>query len=247
MNIALILAGGTGARLGEIVPKQYIEVEGKPIIYFCLETFAVHPKIDAIQIVADVTWHTYLQCLIENEFMRGKCKGISKKGENRQTSIWNALEDILQYASKEDLVIIHDAVRPFVTAGFINESLEKVAGHDGVLPVLPMKDTVYFSKDGNKVSTLVDRNCMFAGQAPEIFRLGKYYEANRELLPDEILRINGSAEPAIISGMDIVMIEGDEENFKITTKEDLRRFKNKLEWMKFDKTMKAGINDEEQK
>ena len=74
----------------------------------------------------------------------------------------------------------------------------------------------------------MDRKQVFAGQAPEVFKLGPYYEANRVLLPDEILKINGSTEPAVLAGMDIALIDGDEQNYKITTKEDLLRFERDL-------------------
>lgn len=92
-------------------------------------------------------------------------------------------------------------------------------------PVLPMKDTVYCSEDGRSITSLLDRSTVFAGQAPEVFLLGRYLQASRRLLPDAILRINGSTEPAIMGGMDIAMIPGDEGNFKITTREDLERFR----------------------
>ena len=93
------------------------------------------------------------------------------------------------------------------------------------MPVLPMKDTVYTSLDGRKVTALLDRSTVYAGQAPEVFQIGRYFEANRKLLPEKILKINGSTEPAILDGMDIVMIPGEEGNFKITTGADLERFR----------------------
>ena len=91
-----------------------------------------------------------------------------------------------------------------------------------------MKDTVYYSEDGRVVSQLLARSQIFAGQAPELFRLGGYFTANESLLPDRILTINGSTEPAIMAGLDIVMIAGDEGNFKITTREDLKRFRQMI-------------------
>ena len=98
-----------------------------------------------------------------------------------------------------------------------------------MLPVLPMKDTVYESENGKTIDSLLERSHIFAGQAPEVFRLEPYYEANRNLLPNRILEINGSTEPAIMAGMDVVMIEGDEDNFKITTMADLKRFQKRIE------------------
>lgn len=125
-------------------------------------------------------------------------------------------------------MLIHDAARPLLSGELITDCLQAAAGHDGVLPALPMKDTVYFSENGKKIASLLDRGRIFAGQAPELFLLGKYYEANRALLPERILQINGSTEPAVMAGMDIVMIPGDEGNFKITTKADLIRFQERV-------------------
>ena len=136
----------------------------------------------------------------------------------------NGLEDISRYADPDAAVIVHDAARPAVTRGLLERSLEALRGHDGVLPVLPMKDTVYYSGTGQNVDRLLKRECIYAGQAPETFRLGVYLEANRALLPERILEINGSTEPAILAGLDIAMIPGEECNYKITTMDDLRRF-----------------------
>ena len=106
--------------------------------------------------------------------------------------------------------------------------IEAAKVHDGAIPVLPMKDTVYFSEDGRKITSLLERKSVVAGQAPEAFKLEAYYEANRKLLPDKILEINGSTEPAILAGLDIAMIHGDESNFKITTREDFLRFEEMI-------------------
>lgn len=228
MNIALILSGGTGARLGSDVPKQYIEVCGNLVIAYCIKRLSEHPGIDAIQIVADSAWHGKIENCLPTADSANKFKGFAVPGTNRQLSIYNGLEAIKAYADDNDYVLIHDAARPMLTAQQITDCLEASVGHDGVLPVLPMKDTVYSSIDGKRVTSLLKREEIYAGQAPEVFCLGKYYEANGVLLPDEILRINGSTEPAILAGMDIVMIDGDESNFKITTRSDLNRFERMI-------------------
>jgi len=242
MTIALILSGGTGTRLGAEIPKQYIELNGRMIISYCLETVFLHPGIDGVQIVAEPVWQQAIlegvelleQFVIERgngaapAGLRQKFRGFSVPGATRQLSILNGVEDILKYASSEDVVMIHDAARPCLSAELITQGLLAVQGHDGVLPVLPMKDTVYLSEDGKGVSSLLNRSQVFAGQAPEFFVLGKYYEANKSLLPDRILSINGSTEPAILAGLDIAMIPGEEENFKITTKADLERFRQRV-------------------
>ena len=212
MNIALLLSGGTGVRLGESIPKQYLSVEGRPVIAYARE------NPGAVTVALPSRKWSSLYDHAE------KFQGFCLPGANRQLSILQGLEDIKGYADNRDCIFIHDAARPLLSEHQITECLKAVRGHDGVIPVLPMKDTVYTSKDGKTISALVKRNEVFAGQAPEVFRLGKYYEANRRLLPDKILQINGSTEPAVMAGMDIAMIPGDEGNFKITTKMDLERF-----------------------
>ena len=224
MNIAIILAGGTGTRLGSEIPKQYIQVNGKPVITYCLEKFVNNPSIDAIQIVADLSWQEYIRDSISQIGGDKLFKGFSLPGENRQLSIYHALQDVSKYASDTDYVMIHDAARPLVRKDFIEKCFKAVQGHEGVLPVLAMKDTVYMSEDGHHITSLLDRDKLFAGQAPEVFEFGAYYNANKHLLPDKIYLIKGSTEPAIIAGMDIVLVDGEEDNFKITTREDLNRF-----------------------
>lgn len=227
-NIALLLSGGTGTRMGTDIPKQYLEVGGRPVLSCCIETLSRHSKIDAIQIVAEASWQEKISEWLETADVEKKFRGFSLPGENRQLSILHGLEDMHRYGKDTDYVLVHDAARPMLSADLITECLEAAAGHDGAIPVLPMKDTVYCSKDGRTITSLLDRGVIFAGQAPEAFVLGKYLEANRSLLPDRILRINGSTEPAVMAGMDIAMIPGDERNFKITTKEDMERFRRMI-------------------
>lgn len=229
MNIALMLSGGTGSRMGGDTPKQYIPVAGKPILLYSLETIACHKGIDMVQIVADPFWQKRIVEWIgeEAQSLGGKLRGFSLPGENRQLSVLNGLRDICRYASGEAFVLIHDAARPLLSGRQVDDCLDAVKRHDGVLPVLSMKDTVYYSEDGKSVS-LLERDRIFAGQAPEVFRLGPYLEANERLLPEKIRSVSGSTEPAVLAGLDVVMIPGDERNFKITTKEDLERFRQIL-------------------
>ena len=230
MNAALILSGGTGTRMGLDTPKQYIEVCGEPVIAYCMRSLFGHSGIGAVWIVAEAEWQEYILKCLEEIFRRGgeekrrKWRGFAGPGATRQLSVWNGLEAMQGCVQPGDCVLIHDAARPLLGAEQISACLEAVREHDGALPVLPMKDTVYLSPDGRRVGGLLDRSEIYAGQAPEAFVFGKYREANRRLLPERILEINGSAEPAVLAGMDVAMIDGDERNFKITTRADLERF-----------------------
>ncbi|HOO79190.1 MAG TPA: IspD/TarI family cytidylyltransferase [Lachnospiraceae bacterium] len=220
MNVAIILSGGTGTRVGGDLPKQYIPVAEKPIIAYCLETLEKHDKITGIWIVAQDCFYDLIR-----DYCGEKLMGFSKPGENRQCSIYNALKDLSSFLQAEDGVLIHDAARPLLSNGLVSACLSALERYDGVLPTLPMKDTIYYSEDGIQISSLMQRESLFAGQAPEAFRYGKYFATNEALWPDQIMQINGSAEPAILAGMEIGMIPGEERNFKITIKTDLERFR----------------------
>lgn len=224
------------------------------MIAYVLERFAKHPEIDGIRVVAAPQWQEYIRRFLGEEF-----QGFSLPGKNRQLSILNGLEDMKKDASDEDVVLIHDAARPFVSERLITECLHGCRTHDGTLPALSMKDTVYLTACGKssgesdkgkekpglrhgaevngrlpleeerRIDSLLERERVVAGQAPEAFRFKPYYEANVRLLSEQILTIHGSTEPAILAGMDILVIPGEEENWKVTTEADLRRFQEQIE------------------
>lgn len=228
MFFAILLSGGIGTRIHSERPKQYLEAEGRSILSYSVEALLQSEQIQAIQIVAAPQWHGYILQQIKALNGLPKFRGFSAPGRNRQESIFNALQDYASQVQENDAVLIHDAARPFLSIDLISRCIEAFRGHDGVLPVLTMRDTVYMSKDGKRIFTLLRREEIFAGQAPELFVYGKYYRANQVLFPNNILKISGSTEPAILAGMDIVMIPGDEINFKITTNADLIRFQKIL-------------------
>ena len=234
MNIALILSGGTGTRIGGDIPKQYIEVSGRMLIAFCLDMFSGHKRVDGIWIVAAPEWREKITGESERLGIdTDAIKGFSLPGKTRQLSILNGLRDIDSYVKETDtktdpVVIIHDAARPNLTAEYLDRCLDAMDGYDGVMPVLPMKDTVYYSEDGTAVDKLLDRSRIYAGQAPELYRLSEYLQANERLMPDEIMKINGSTEPAVLAGLKVAMIPGDENNYKVTTQKDLDRFRQDI-------------------
>ena len=204
-------------------------------------------RIDKVVITADEAWRDeIIKDASDAGLDTGKILGFADPGETRQLSILSAIEYIYDHSGNapcpteagacgrtdignpggtvNDTVLVHDAARPYLSQELISDCYDALDGYDGVMPVLPMKDTVYLSEDGKGITGLLDRKSVYAGQAPELFKLKAYYEANKRLLPDAIFKINGASEPAVMAGMKIAMIPGDEKNVKVTSAVDLEKF-----------------------
>lgn len=227
MNTAIILSGGTGTRLGAQCPKQYLMVRNQPIISYCLDIFQNHSNIDNIVIVAADEWHSFLSEWIEKKAIT-KFKRFADAGKTRQHSIYNGLKASKDITPDDGVVIIHDAARPLVSEKIISDCLSAAAQFGGAMPVITVKDTVYFSKSGNQIDELLDRNSLFAGQAPEAFRFGEYLAIHDSVSDEEIANTLGTSQIAFNHGINVRLVEGSERNFKITTIEDLKNFESIL-------------------
>lgn len=226
MNIAIILSGGVGSRMGLNIPKQYVVVNGQPIISYCLQTFLCNEHTDAIVIGVADEWKEYVIEQME-KLHPAKPVFYAAPGETRQYSIFNALRVVKDQGYSDDsFVIIHDAARPFVSDELINRCYEACNRADGSMPVIAVKDTTYYSEDGKSITSLLDRSKLWAGQAPEAFVFGKYLQIHEKMSHEELLKINGSTEIAFKQGLKVEMVEGDPMNFKITTPEDLSNFES---------------------
>ena len=224
MNIAIILSGGVGSRMGLNLPKQYVMVNNQPIINYCLTTFLNKDNIDAVVIVVADQWKDFV---VNLPSLQNTSKSVlfAQPGETRQYSIFNALKVVESAGyAKDDIVIVHDAARPLVSSNLIDHCIESCQSADAVMPVIPVKDTVYYSKDASHIDSLLERSHLWAGQAPEAFVFGKYLQAHKNMPEDELLQINGSTEIAYKVGLKCKLVKGDAMNFKITTPEDLSNF-----------------------
>lgn len=252
MNVAVILSGGSGSRMKTgTKPKQYLEVGGKPIICYCLETFQKHNMIDAIVIVAEEQYQEMLDEWMEKEKI-SKFADYAPAGRTRQHSIYSGIaiaREVVEWyevpdeiggyirvgeqeetEGEKDIVIIHDAARPCVSEQMITECIRGAQECDGAMPVITVKDTVYQSTDGKTISGLLNRDELFAGQAPEAFKLDSYLAIHDAMTDDELANVRGSSEVAYRHGMKIKLVKGEEANFKITTKEDLDKFKQLIKF-----------------
>lgn len=224
MNIAIILSGGVGSRMGLNLPKQYVLVNNQPVINYCLKTFLDNEMTDAIVIGVADEWKEFVQKHFA-KLKPSKPVYFARPGETRQYSIYNALRVVKENNYRDDdIVLIHDAARPLVSHELINRCYDGCKTADGIMPVIPVKDTTYLSEDGKHIHSLLNRSHLWSGQAPEAFRFGKYLKIHDNMPREELLKINGSTEIAFKSGLNCQMVEGDPMNFKMTTPEDLSNF-----------------------
>ncbi len=229
MNYAFILAGGVGSRMNMgSMPKQFLMVQDRPVISYCLEIFEKHELIDKILIVVADEWRDFVEEWVEKEHI-SKASFYAQPGRTRQYSIYSGLQALDGIAQIDDIVIIHDAARPCVSDQIITDCISGALEEEGAMPVITVKDTVYYSKDGKSIAGLLNRDELFAGQAPESFRYGKYYRIHQEMPDEELEMIRGSSEIAYKKGMKIKLVQGSEGNIKITTLEDLEKFRILLE------------------
>lgn len=212
MTAGLILAGGTGTRIvGYDTPKQFLEVGGKTIISYCLETFRNCTEIDMICVVADEQWHFQI-----GDYL------FAPAGSSRQQSIYNGLKALKPYTP--EYVIIHDSARPCVTVDDIRNLKLAALEFDGATPSLPVTETIYRSFNKKTIANTLNRDELFLGQTPECYDFEQYFAAH-EKYADMLDCFRGSSEIAVNAGMKISLCKGNPNNFKITTNDDLNRFK----------------------
>ena len=229
--VVLLLAGGSGSRMASGVPKQYIRVKGKMIIEHCLDSILKCSEISHVQVVLDGGREEakgFLRYLEEKAGALNITYGYSNAGESRAESIHNGLIDLSERYDDDTLVIIHDAARPMVSKELLLRSIGGIDGYDGVMPAIPVKDTLYYVSDDGDI-VLLQRDKIKAGQSPEVFRLGPYIRCYEGLSKAELMKIRGTSEIGISNGLKVKIIDGEERNFKITTREDLARYENILQ------------------
>ena len=233
-NIAIIFAGGTGTRMGiENIPKQFLEVDGKPIIIYTLEFFQNHLEIDEIYIACIATWIDYMKNLVK-EFKIDKVKEIVEGGKTGQDSIYNALMAARKNNDPNSNVLIHDGVRPYITYDLISDCINSINLYGSAITCTSCFETIIVSKDGNEISDVPYRKETYAAQAPQGFVLGEIIEAHnqmRKINPD-YENIVDSCTLYRVLGKDVKLVQGNRGNIKVTTPEDYFQFKSLLECKK---------------
>ena len=239
MNIALLIAGGSGNRMGQDIPKQFMHVDGAPIIIHTMICFQRHPDIDAISVVCLKGWETVLQSYA-NQFNITKLKWIFPGGDTGMASIHNGIYGLREAGcGDEDLVLIHDSVRPLLSQEIISSNIAICKAYGYAITGIQCREAILESDDGFTTTTSIPRDRLIRTQTPQTFRLGNIIKAHEEAKAKGITNSVASCTLIAELGSDRVMhiVPGSEKNIKITTVEDLEMIKalmhtSKDEWLK---------------
>lgn len=236
MNIALIIAGGSGQRMHQNIPKQFLTVEERPVIVYTLEAFQRHSDIDVIAVVCIEGWDHVLQAYA-NQFNITKLKHIIPGGKNGQDSIRNGVLELEKHYSKEDVVLIHDAIRPMVSQEVISDCIVKTKQHGCGIAVIPCAEAMVITADGDTSDACYPRDQLKRTQTPQGFSIGKICDLHRRALEKGITNSVASVTLMIEMGEKVYFSAGSEKNIKLTTIEDIDIFKALLhvrrsDWMK---------------
>ncbi|MBQ8311611.1 MAG: 2-C-methyl-D-erythritol 4-phosphate cytidylyltransferase [Clostridia bacterium] len=236
MNIALIIAGGSGQRMHQEIPKQFINVYDKPVIIYTLEAFQNHPEIDAIAVVCIEGWEGFLRAYA-NQFGITKLLYVVPGGENGQGSIRNGVYELEKHYGAEDIVLIHDAIRPMVSPEIITDCIHKARKYGSAIATIPCAEAMMQTEDGVVSTGSYPRNNLKRTQTPQGFPIGKICDLHRRALEAGVTNSVASCTLMIEMGEQVHFSAGSEKNVKLTTVEDIDIFKALLkakrsEWLK---------------
>lgn len=236
VNIALIIAGGSGNRMHQNIPKQFITVNERPVIVYTLEAFQSHPDIDALGVVCLEGWDHILWAYAK-QFNITKLQYVIPGGENGQDSIRNGVMELEKHYKADDLVLIHDAIRPLVSAEIISDNIRVAREYGNAITVIPCAEAMMQTEDGLVSVGSYPRDNLKRTQTPQAFRIGDICDLHRRALEAGITNSVASCTLMIEMGEQVYFSSGSEKNIKLTTVEDIDIFKallfaNRSDWLK---------------
>ena len=222
MSTALVIAGGSGKRSGQEVPKQFLTVNEKPVIIYTLEAFQRHPGISRIVVVVIDGWQAVVESYAR-QFGISKLAGIVTGGADRFDSLYNGIKYLKNCCPPDEIILCHDANRPLVDREVIDGAIEVCRKCGNALPAMTTFNSIYVSFDGEVVDRAADREVLYRGQAPEVMCLGELAELCAEAQAKGL----GNTVAGMLNalGRKVFLSPGAERNFKITTSDDIDMFK----------------------
>lgn len=236
VNIALIIAGGSGARMHQSIPKQFLSVNERPVIIYTLEAFQRHADIDAIAVVCIEGWEQVLWAYAK-QFNIEKLKYVVPGGKNGQDSIRNGVFELEKHYGPEDIVLIHDSIRPMVSADIISDCIVKTKKFGCAIATIPCAEAMLQTEDGLSSTGSYPRDHLKRTQTPQGFPLGKICDLHRRALEKGITNSVASCTLMIEMGEQVHFSMGSEKNIKLTTVDDIDIFKalllaKRADWLK---------------
>ena len=240
MTIAIIIAGGSGSRMGQDIPKQFINIYDKPVLLYTLEGFQKHPRIDAIEVVCLDGWHEVVWAYAK-QFNITKLRWIVSGGKSGQESIRNGVYNLEDKASPDDIIIIHDGIRPLVDESVLTDVIVKCEQYGNAVTSLPYNEQIFVvdKEDESTTTKYIPRETLRRVSTPQAYTYGLLLEKYREAFEKEI-GIYGSSYTNTMMvelGVKLHFAAGSDKNIKLTTKDDLELFKaylksDKDNWLK---------------
>ena len=221
--VAIIFAGGRGERMGSTVPKQFLELDGKPVLAWTLELCQHHPRVDKIRVVAEKTNFPRVEEICKR-YSISKLAGISEGGATAQDSIYSGLVASRDANDGDDaIVLLHDGVRPWVDAGVITANIEAALESGSAVKYTPCYETILVSRDGKHIDSMPRRRESYTAQAPQTFRLGAILAAHEQIRkrPEGYEDMVDQATICNELGIPVRLVKGNRGNVKITTQEDI--------------------------
>lgn len=226
MIYAGILAGGSGKRMQlSDRPKQFIDLQGKPVIIHTIEKFLAINKFNKIYVGMNSDWLIYFEDLIKRYLPNVNTPIITVEGgDSRNDTIENILLTIKKEndVTDQDFIVTHDAVRPFVSYRIIMDNIKLMENYDMVDTAIPAVDTIVESLDGKVIASMPDRKTIYQGQTPQTFLIDKYLDIYTNMSQDERLLLTDACKVFALRNEPVGLVEGDETNIKLTTINDLK-------------------------
>lgn len=223
-NIGLLIAGGSGNRMHQDIPKQFLTVNEKPVIVYTLEAFQSHPEIDAIAVVCIEGWDQVLWAYAK-QFNISKLQYVVPGGKNGQDSIRNGVYELEKHFAPDDIVLIHDAIRPMVSAEIISDNTRVARDKGNAITVIPCAEALMQTEDGKVSVGSYPRDRLKRTQTPQAFYIKDICDLHRRALEAGITNSVASCTLMIEMGEQVYFSSGSEKNIKLTTIEDIDIFK----------------------
>lgn len=236
MNIALLTAAGSGSRMHQDIPKQFLHINNKPIIIYTMEAFEHNPQIDAMIVITLESWKDFIWAYAK-QFNITKLKWVVSGGASGQESIYNGLMKLKENCKETDVILVHDGNRPLITNDIIANSLSVFSKFGSAVAAIPCTEAVFKSTDGFSSTISIPREKLFRTQTPHTYTLGKLLWAHEQAKEKNITNSTATCTLMQKLGETIYLSKGSEKNFKLTTLEDIdifRAFLNseELSWLK---------------